>query len=139
MNKISLEDVVSRILSASTVEILEIISKIQESLKASGVDISKLAVSGASAGAAEESGEPKVVKKKIVLIGLKNESAKMSAITTIKKVYGLSLQDAKKKVDAVSGAAVVPEVLKTGLTDEEVKVQVAELETGGAVVKVEAE
>jgi ribosomal protein L7/L12 len=139
MSIINLEDVVKRILSASTVEILEIISKIQDSLKAAGVDISKLAVSGGAGAAAEESNEEKVVKKKLVLTGIKNDSVKMAVITALKKIYGLSLGDSKKKVDSVTAANPVLEVLKTGLTDDEAKAQAAELEASGAVIKVESE
>jgi len=119
------EDILEAISNMSVMEVVDLISAMEEKfgVSAAAVAVAAPAAGGAAAPAAEEQTEFDVV-----LTGFGEN--KVSVIKTVRGITGLGLKEAK---DAVEG---VPTVLKEGIPKAEAEVIKKQLLDAGATVDI---
>ncbi|MEA5445200.1 50S ribosomal protein L7/L12 [Gammaproteobacteria bacterium AB-CW1] len=123
---VSKEDILETISNMTVMEVVDLISEMEEKFgvsAAAAVAAAPAAAGGADAGAAEEQTEFDVVLKSF-------GSNKVAVIKAVRGVTGLGLKEAK---EAVEGA---PTPLKEGVEKEEAEKIKKDLEEAGAEVEL---
>ncbi|MDD3449502.1 MAG: 50S ribosomal protein L7/L12 [Gammaproteobacteria bacterium] len=123
---VSKDDILESIANMSVMEVVDLISAMEEKFgvsAAAAVAVAAPAAGGAEAAAAEEQTEFDVVMTSF-------GSNKVGVIKVVRAVTGLGLKEAK---DAVEGA---PSTVKEGVNKEEAESIKKQLEEAGATVEV---
>jgi len=123
---VSKDDILESIANMSVMEVVDLISAMEEKFgvsAAAAVAVAAPAAGGAEAAAAEEQTEFDVVMTSF-------GSNKVGVIKVVRAVTGLGLKEAK---DAVEGA---PSTIKEGVNKEEAESIKKQLEEAGATVEV---
>ena len=122
---ISKEDILEAIANMTVMDVVELISAMEEKFGVTAA--AAVAVAAAPAAAAAEAVEEKT-EFDVVLTGLGEN--KVSVIKVVRALTGLGLKEAK---DAVEG---VPTTVKEGVTKDEAATAKKQLEEAGATVEV---
>lgn len=117
------EDILNAVASMSVMEIVELISAMEEKF---GVTAAVAVAAGPAAGPAEAAEE----KTEFDVVLLDAGANKVAAIKVVRGLTGLGLKEAK---DAVEGA---PTVVKAGVSKDDAEKAKKELEEAGAKVEI---
>lgn len=120
---ISQEDILNAVAEMSVMEIVDLISAMEEKF---GVTAAVAVAAGPAAGPAEAAEE----KTEFDVVLLEAGANKVAVIKAVRGITGLGLKEAK---DAVEGA---PTVVKEGVSKEDAEKTKAELEEAGAKVEL---
>lgn len=120
---ISQEDILEAVSNMTVMEIVDLISAMEEKFGVSAAVMAAAPAAGAAAAAAEEQTEFDVI---LTAAG----SNKVAAIKAVRGITGLGLKEAK---DAVEG---VPTTLKEGVSKAEAETIKKDLEEAGASVEI---
>lgn len=124
-NKMSKEDVLNAISEMSVMEIVELISAMEEKFGVSAAAVAVAAPVGASDAA---SADAEQTEFKVVMTGF--GANKVSVIKVVRQLTGLGLKEAKDLVEAV------PADVKDGLKKAEAEDVKKQLEETGATVEI---
>lgn len=120
---VSQEDILEAVANMTVVEVVELISAMEEKFGVSAAAMVASAPAGGDAAAAEEQSEFNVV-----LTGA--GSNKVAAIKAVRGITGLGLKEAKEAVENA------PTVLKEGVSKEEAEDLKKQIEEAGAQAEV---
>ena len=121
----SLQDILETIKSLSVKELNDLVKMIEEEF---GVSAAAFAVAGGGAAVAGDAGGDEKTEFNVHLIEV--GANKMGVIKAVKEIAGLTLKDAKEKVDKF------PSVIKEGVATDEAKEMKKKLEEAGAKVEL---
>ncbi|WP_428353185.1 50S ribosomal protein L7/L12 [Methyloprofundus sp.] len=120
---ISQEDILEAVSNMTVMEIVDLISAMEEKFGVSAAAVAAAPAAGGDAGAAEEQTEFDVVMESF-------GANKVSAIKAVRGITGLGLKEAKGAVESC------PVTLKEGVSKEEAEEVKATLEAAGATVEI---
>ncbi len=120
---ISQEDILEAVSNMTVMEIVDLISAMEEKFGVSAAAVAAAPAAGADAGAVAEQTEFDVVMTSF-------GSAKVSVIKAVRGITGLGLKEAKATVEGC------PAAVKEGVSKEEAEQVKATLEEAGASVEI---
>jgi len=123
----SKEDILEAIANMSVMEVVELISAMEEKFGVTAAAAVAVAAPGAGAEAGAAAAEEKT-EFDVVLTGFGDN--KVAVIKVVRAITGLGLKEAK---DAVEGA---PSTLKEGISKDEAEAAKKQLEEAGATVEL---
>ncbi|MCA6064385.1 50S ribosomal protein L7/L12 [Thalassolituus marinus] len=117
------EDIINAIAEMSVMDVVELVSAMEEKFGVSAAAVAAAPAAGGDAGAAEAQTEFDVI---LSAAGDK----KVNVIKAVRELTGLGLKEAKGMVDGA------PATVKEGVSKEDAEAAKAALEAAGAVVEV---
>lgn len=127
MADITKEDVIEFIANMSVLDLSELVKEMEEKFGVSAAaPVAMMAVGAGDAGAAAQ--EEEQTEFDVILIACGDK--KIAVIKEVRAITGLGLKDAKALVDEA------PKPVKEGITKEEARKLVAQLEEAGAQVEM---
>ena len=120
---ISQEDILEAVSSMTVMEIVDLISAMEEKFGVSAAAVAAAPAAGADAGGGEEQTEFDVVMESF-------GANKVSAIKAVRGITGLGLKEAKGAVESC------PVTIKEGVSKAEAEEVKAKLEEAGATVEI---
>lgn len=122
---LSKDDILNAIAEMSVMDVVELVSAMEEKF-----GVSAAAAVAVAAGPAAEGGEAAAEQTEFDVILSAAGDKKVNAIKAVREITGLGLKEAKGLVDGA------PSPIKEGVSKEEAEEAKAKLEAAGAVVEV---